>query len=261
MRYTAWFDPRIPASANPGRFRGTVYPTEYHPEGQKASSPYLQPVYTFEANTTADAGSQFRHMALNGIPPSQYECKVVPNPKKLWRFRGAPNHVGRVAREMALPDSFMIKMNKCPRIQDLNTLVAQTCERYHNIRMSRADCIEFSTQDKAVVGSTLKHGEDSISMLHCLAKASVDIADEAYKAFGIDLPERNFSVTIGPPAVTTVTETVYVEMNEAEKAELETLRKEVARLNEELDAATQPATPSPKPKQNPKHPTNLAGAR
>jgi len=111
----------------------------------------------------------------------------------MWRFRGSPHYLDAQAARLGLPKVLADRARHNAEIFRVQVLISQLCERYHQARKEDGHPI-IGQSELAQVRGTLEQAELELQKLHMLAGASAAMLDEAWKAFGFNLPNRPFSV-------------------------------------------------------------------
>jgi hypothetical protein len=111
----------------------------------------------------------------------------------MWRFRGSPHYLDAQAARLGLPKVLADRARHNAEIFRVQVLISQLCERYHKARKEDGRPV-FGQSELAQVKGTLEQAELELQKLHMLAGASAAMLDEAWKAFGFNLPVRAFAV-------------------------------------------------------------------
>lgn len=131
-----------------------------------------------------------------------------------------------------------------PRVQDNRQLAriggttVQICQNYFDAPRRGDDGRSWADWQLTKIRATLDQCEAEIAKTHAIAAAAVEMTDEAYAAFGLAPPARNFSVVVASESA-------------AESVEIASLRAEVDRLlAENRDLAKQVTAPAPAPAES-----------
>jgi hypothetical protein len=142
-----------------------------------------------------------------------------------WRPQGAPYYLDHQGERLGL--STLITEH--PRVKDnrqlsgISMTTSQACSNYFGAARL-GDDRTFSAAQRATVMNVLAPCEAEIAKTHVIAAAATQMVDEAYAAFGIEPPHRNFSVTVASDSVPVTQELVQL------RNEVAGLHAEVARL-------------------------------
>lgn len=238
----------------------------------------LHRAYTFEAENIDDANRIYNGLLLNGIPKDGLGLvPVQPNPKRVWRHRGAPHYLGIEGRRMALSDMYIKRAGTDSEVWKLNKTISALNESYHGLRSRRAGQLEgFPESEKAAAAQSIRHAEQSVQMFVCMAAAAQSMVDEANAAYGLDPVERDYqavctadlkdaveakqaeidsfrTVVLDLQAQLATSQVSTTELADA-KASVETLTMQLAAHRAPPPEQPKPApqnTQPPKPKQNP----------
>lgn len=154
-----------------------------------------------------------------------------------WRPVGVPYYLDAQRERFG----FDVRITEHPRVKDnrqlskIGGLTVQVCTNYFG-SPRRGEGREFPDWQLDAVRATLAHCEDEIARTHAIAAASVAMTDEAYGAFGLEPPTRNFSVVVASEAPAESVEVAAL------RVEVERLKAENASLAEQL---TRPADDRP----------------
>lgn len=154
-----------------------------------------------------------------------------------WRPQGAPYYLDQQRERMGLP----ALITEHPRVKDnrqlnrISGLTSQVCTNYFQ-GARHGDSRGFAEHQLATVRAVLVPCEAEIAKTHAIAAASVEMVDEAYAAFGIDPPTRNYRVVVASEPVAPSVEIASL------MAEVERLTAENASLNQQVEQLTAPAS-------------------
>ena len=111
----------------------------------------------------------------------------------MWRFRGTPHYLNQQAKRLGITQILADRARHNAEIYRVSVLLAQLCERYHRARSENGKPI-FHPTDLAQIKGTLEQCELELDKLHALAGSAQAMLDEAWAAFGLKAPERQFEV-------------------------------------------------------------------
>jgi hypothetical protein len=111
----------------------------------------------------------------------------------MWRFRGSPHYLDAQAARLGLSKVLADRARHNAEIFRVQVLVSQLCERFHRARKEDGKPV-FGNPELAQVKGTLEQAELELQKLHLLAASSNVMLDEAWQAFGLELPHRPFMV-------------------------------------------------------------------
>ena len=111
----------------------------------------------------------------------------------IWRFRGTPHHLNQQAVRLGITQVLADRARNNQEIYRVSVLLSQLCERYHKARREDGRPV-LPTPELNQVKGTLQQAEQECQKLHALAGAAAQMIDEAYAAFVIEQPPRNFAV-------------------------------------------------------------------
>jgi len=112
----------------------------------------------------------------------------------LWRFRGSPHYLDAQARRLGISQVLADRARHNAEIFRVQVLVSQLCERFHKARKEDGRPV-FGIPELAQVKGTLEQAELEVQKLHMMAAASQEMLNEAWAAFGLKLPDRDFKVS------------------------------------------------------------------
>ena len=111
----------------------------------------------------------------------------------MWRFRGTPYYLDAQADRLGLAKLLVDRARTNAEIHRVATLLGQLSERYHLAPKEDGRAVLFPIE-LTQIKSTLGQAECELSTLHALAAAAQAMIDEAYRAFGLAVPERSHRV-------------------------------------------------------------------
>ncbi len=111
----------------------------------------------------------------------------------MWHFRGTPFYLDAQADRMGLSKVLVDRARTNHEIHRVALLLGQLCERYHRAPKEEGRAVVFPAELAQIQGG-LGQAECEISKLHALAAAATAMIDEAYRAFGLAIPERTHRV-------------------------------------------------------------------
>lgn len=145
----------------------------------------------------ADRKGQRRHVA----PASKSLRQQSPPRHNLmaWHFRGSPHYVVAQARRLGLSVALLTKDKPNKEINDIGSVLAQLCDRYH--RTPLQPCLpgeqpisRFGAPELMQIRAALDQAEIQVDKLHAVAAASQAMLTEAYPALGLEPRSRSFAV-------------------------------------------------------------------
>ena len=184
-----------------------MYPTMLKDEKWKPEHKQQYVAYPFEAANRQAAEAIMTTLKRDGIPqsasvePEQEPVEPPPPPVKLWRHRGHPDFIDAQGPRLGLPPVETYKARNNKEIHAASTILGQLTGHYHRIRKEGTLPVGMTPQERAQIADTFRHVELEISRLHALAAASVEMANEGYRAFHIPIPARGFSVVAASDTV------------------------------------------------------------
>jgi hypothetical protein len=111
----------------------------------------------------------------------------------LWRFRGSPHYLDAQAARLGLSKVLADRARHNAEIFRVQVLISQLCERFHRARKEDGEPV-FGDPELAQIKGTLEQAELELQKLHMLAAASAVMLDEAWTAFRLGAPVRQFAV-------------------------------------------------------------------
>lgn len=111
----------------------------------------------------------------------------------MWRFRGSSHYIGQQASRLGITQVLADRARSNPNICRMSVLLGQICERYHRARSENGLPVLYRTELDQVKG-TLEQCEHELQKLYMLAGASSVMLDEAWEAFDLPKPRRNYGV-------------------------------------------------------------------
>ena len=111
----------------------------------------------------------------------------------MWRFRGTPYYLDAQGVRLGLSKALTDRARHNPEVYRVSVLLGQLCERYHRAPKEGERAL-IPPVELAQVRGTMSQCEQELEKLHALAAASQAMVDEAYRAFGLDGPDRHFRV-------------------------------------------------------------------
>jgi hypothetical protein len=119
---------------------------------------------------------------------------ITPSePLMIWRFRGTPHYLGQQAVRLGITPVLADRARNNQEIYRVSVLLSQLCERWHKARKEDGRPV-LPGPETAQVRGTLEQAEQECAKLHTLAATAATMIDEAYTAFALPQPARNFAV-------------------------------------------------------------------
>jgi hypothetical protein len=116
----------------------------------------------------------------------------------LWRFRGTPHYLEQQGRRLKIDPLVRDRARRNQEIYRLSCILAQLSERYHKARKGDALPV-FGKIEKDQIRGALGQAELDLQRLHLLAATSEMMLAEAYEAFELPVPRRNFELLDNDP--------------------------------------------------------------
>jgi hypothetical protein len=111
----------------------------------------------------------------------------------MWRFRGTPHYLGHQASRLGITQVLADRARNNAEIYRVSVLLSQLCERYHKARKEDGRPV-FGITELGQVKGTLQQCEQECAKLHALAGAAAAMIDDAWRAYELSQPERQFAV-------------------------------------------------------------------
>jgi hypothetical protein len=112
----------------------------------------------------------------------------------MYHFRGAPYYLNEQRKRLkGISDQLLVQAKYNKEIHHLSVLLGQLCERWHKAGKYGVQPI-FGALELTHIKAILAEGEKDLQKLHLIAAASEMMLGEAYRAFGVDEPTRNYEV-------------------------------------------------------------------
>lgn len=175
--------------------RGSDTPVAMVADGQRFGAPYDPaevPLARFESYSLAAANLHFKTIVRDGIRATLGGRHQ--DPRGPWRCRGGPEYLEEQAIRLEVSQRVANEVKGNKQLHQIGTLLGQLQPRYY-AGARRGEDREFSPVELKAVQGTLDQCEPEIARLHVLAAAAQAITDDAYRAFGLTPPVRQFAVT------------------------------------------------------------------
>ena len=111
-----------------------------------------------------------------------------------WRFKGTPVYLDVQGDRLGLSKVLTHRGRTNAEIHRVSVLLGQLCERLHRLGRSEDGSLRIQPSEKAQVAATLGQADEESAKLHALAAAAQAMIDEAYTAYGIEVPPRHHRV-------------------------------------------------------------------
>lgn len=146
----------------------------------------------FPMENEKDAISHFLNLATHGLKAAHPVYRSITC-GRLWRPRGTPHYLNAQAMRLRIPQVVSDRSKDNRELHRLSSIMGSLADRYHSARKEDFVAILSVPEKNAVKGSLVEATKDA-ARLHCCAAAAWDMVDEAYQAFGIELPDKEFRV-------------------------------------------------------------------
>ena len=174
--------------------RGYRYEADRPPGAPPVDRAREIPLLRFDADTPDKAKAHFLDLVDRGIEATRQQHEPAGGATAVWRFRGAPPYLNRQARRLGITQVLVDRARHNPEIHRMSVLMGQLCEGYHRLHKPSGAAPTIDPPKLALAKSTLDQIEQEASKLHALAAAAADMLDEAYRAYGLEVPNRAFHV-------------------------------------------------------------------
>lgn len=217
------------------------YPTEMTEVPGRPSGPHMVAGPTFEAPDRQTAEITFKRWLRDGLPHNPYIVPDAPTPanvQKMWRHKGSAHYIHVQGRQMGMTEAQIKKAASDSEIGKFDRVMGEVSRTYHTTRTAQAGIFtSFPESTKTTVGYSLKEYESYVATACVLASAVTVAVDEAWRAFGMEPPERPCQILIGPPPIVEVRSTEDAQKIDAQNTEISALKAEIDALETSLGKA------------------------
>jgi hypothetical protein len=164
------------------------------PDGSPPIDPARETVLRrFTAPNQESAVRHFQGLAEHGIHKADPVYKSIDS-SGLWRFRGSPEYLKRQTLKLRIPPNAAHRLHEDKELHRFSGLLAELCGRYHGLRVKDKGVAVLNPIERDQFRASLMVAKGYLDRMHLMAAAAEESLAEAWKAFGIEAPEKEIWV-------------------------------------------------------------------